>query len=321
MKTTVVVPTFKRPHDLVRCLGALQRQMTPPCEVIVVVRNDDGETWAALDQFAPEGLPLTTKTVNIPGVIAAMNVGLEAAQGDIIAFTDDDAAPHPDWVQKIENQFKSHADAGGVGGRDIIQNPQPWFLGSSEVVGQLQWHGRMIGNHHKGIGTAREVDLLKGVNMSFRRSAIGDQRFDQRLLGSGAQVHFEVAFCLALKRQGWKLIYDPQILVDHYLAHRFDEDQRYQFNPVAYFNLVHNETVAVIEYLSPPRQLVFMLWSIFIGTRDAYGLAQSLRFLQRDGLISLKKWWICLHGRWQGWQTTRRDRPLLSRPHSMASNP
>ncbi len=321
MKTSVVVPTFKRPYDLARCLTALQQQITLPFEVVVVVRDDDAETWAALEQFSDDGLRLTTCTVKVPGVVAAMNLGLESAQGDIIAFTDDDAAPHPDWIQKIQAQFENRPDVGGVGGRDIIQNPKPWFLGTSEVVGQLQWHGRMIGNHHKGIGTAREVDLLKGVNMSFRRTAVGELQFDQRMLGSGAQVHFEVAFCLALKHQGWKLIYDPQILVDHYLAHRFDEDQRYQFNQVAYFNLVHNETVALIEYLSPPRQLIFMLWSIFIGTRDAYGLAQSLRFLRRDGLISLRKWQICLHGRWQGWQTSQRDRQSLSKTHSMASNP
>ncbi|WOD39266.1 glycosyltransferase family 2 protein [Nodosilinea sp. E11] len=321
MKTTVVVPTFKRHKDLVRCLTALQQQNVPPCEVIVVVREDDVETWAALEQFSTDGLPLTTRTVKVPGVVAAMNLGLEAAQGDIVAFTDDDAAPHPDWIQRIEAQFVAQPEVGGVGGRDIIQNPQPWFLGSSEVVGRLQWHGRLIGNHHKGIGAAREVDILKGVNMSFRRSAIGSLRFDRRMLGSGAQVHFEVAFCLALKRQGWTLIYDPHILVDHYLAHRFDEDQRYQFNQVAYFNLVHNETVAVVEHLSLPRQIVFILWSIFIGTRDAYGLAQSLRFLKRDGFIAPKKMWICLRGRWQGWQTILRDRQPLSHAHSIAPNP
>jgi glycosyltransferase involved in cell wall biosynthesis len=320
MNTTVVVPTFKRPDDFIRCMMALQRQTVAPYEVIVVARDDDDKTWAALEQFSVDGLPLTTKTIHVPGVVAAMNVGLKAAQGDIIAFTDDDAAPHPDWIQKIQEHFKERPDIGGVGGRDIIQNPQPWFLGSSEVVGHLQWHGRLIGNHHKGIGEAREVDILKGVNMSFRRSAVSDLHFDQRLLGSGAQVHFEVAFCLALKRKGWKLIYDPHILVDHYLAQRFDEDQRYQFNSVAYFNLVHNETVAVIEHLSLSRQWVYMLWSIFIGTRDAYGLVQSFRFLKRDGAVSLKKWWICLRGRWQGWQTTRRDRHPLSKSPFIASN-
>lgn len=321
MKTTVVVPTFKRPHDLIRCLTALKQQCSNPYEVLVIVREDDAETWSALAQFPPEHLPLKTRTVNQPGVVAAMNTGLAAASGDFIAFTDDDAAPHPDWVQKIEAQFAERSDVGGVGGRDIIQNPKPWFLGSSEIVGQLQWHGRLIGNHHKGIGAAREVDILKGVNMSFRRSAVGELRFDHRMLGSGAQVHFEVAFCLALKRKGWKLIYDPAILVDHHLAQRFDEDQRYEFNATAYSNLVHNETVAVMEHLSALQQLVFLLWSVFIGTRDAYGLVQSVRFFRRDGQIAWRKWWLCLKGRWQGWQTLQRSSPPTAQNASIVHNP
>ncbi|HEY9879570.1 MAG TPA: glycosyltransferase [Leptolyngbyaceae cyanobacterium] len=312
MKTTVVVPTFKRPHDLIRCLEALKQQLSPPHEVIVVVREDDTETWLALDQFNAEPLPLKTQTVTIPGVVAAMNLGLEAATGDAISFTDDDAAPHQDWLQRIEAHFTGDPTIGGVGGRDIIQNPKPWFLGSSEVVGRLQWYGRMIGNHHKGVGAAREVDILKGVNMSFRRDAIGNLRFDNRMLGTGAQVHFEVAFCLALKRQGWKLIYDPTVLVDHHLAQRFDEDQRYQFNDVAYFNLVHNETLALVEHFSPVQQVVFFLWAIFIGTREAYGLVQMLRFLPQNGHIAWQKWVLAVKARIKGLQTYQRSQPLYA---------
>ncbi|MBD0337532.1 MAG: glycosyltransferase family 2 protein, partial [Cyanobacteria bacterium Co-bin13] len=238
---------------------------------------------------------------------------------DAIAFTDDDAAPHPDWLQRIEAHFINNPSVGGVGGRDIIQNPKPWFLGSSEVVGQLQWYGRMVGNHHKGIGAAREVDILKGVNMSFRHDAIGDLRFDSRMLGTGAQVHFEVAFCLSIKRRGWTLIYDPAVLVDHHLAQRFDEDQRYQFNDVAYFNLVHNETLALAEHFSPVQQIIFFLWATLIGTRDAYGLAQMLRFFRRDGRIAWQKWLLAVKARFKGWQTCQHSQPLHpSRP--MAQN-
>jgi glycosyltransferase involved in cell wall biosynthesis len=320
MNITVVVPTYKRPTDLIRCLEALKRQILRPHEVIVVVRNTDLETWSVLDQFSAEDLPLKTQKVTVPGVVAAMNLGLEAATGDAIAFTDDDAAPHPDWLQRIAAHFASDPRVGGVGGRDIIQNPKPWFLGSSENVGRLQWFGRMIGNHHKGIGSARPVDILKGVNMSFRRAAIGNLRFDSRMLGSGAQVHFEVAFCLTLKRRGWTLIYDPAVQVDHHLAQRFDEDQRYQFNAVAYFNLIHNETLALVDHFAPAQQAVFLLWAALVGTRDAYGLAQMLRFLPKEGSIAGQKWLLGLKARLKGWQTSHGHPP--SQPsHPMTQNP
>jgi GT2 family glycosyltransferase len=123
------------------------------------------------------------------------------------------------------------------------------------------------------------------------------------MLGTGAQVHFEVAFCLSLKRAGWKLIYDPQVGVNHYPAKRFDEDQRQQFNPIAVVNAVHNETLALLEHLSPVQRLAFLFWAALVGTRDAMGLIQWLRFLPKDGWLAGQKLLASWRGRWQGWQT------------------
>ena len=75
-------------------------------------------------------------------------------------------------------------------------------------------------------GPPREVDVLKGANMSYRRQRHQGIGFDERLRGAGAQVHFEVALGLAVKRAGWRLIYDPAVAVDHYPAQRFDDDER-----------------------------------------------------------------------------------------------
>lgn len=307
MKITVVIPTYRRSKDLARCLEALQKQNRLPDEVLVVVRDTDDETWKFLAAFNPDFLPLRSATVQVPGVVAAMNAGLEEAKGDMIAFTDDDAAPHPDWLARIEAYFLSEERIGGVGGRDWVYHGTKLEDGSSEVVGRLSWFGRMIGNHHIGIGEVREVDILKGVNMSFRRTAIKDLRFDRRMRGKGAQVHFEVAFCLALKRAGWKLIYDPKVAVNHYVGQRFDEDQRNSFNQIALTNLVHNETLILLEYLSPVQRAVFLLWAIVVGTREAPGFLQWVRFLPSGGNLSGQKWLASLQGRWQGWWTWQRS--------------
>mgnify|MGYP002777061633 CR=1 FL=1 len=300
MKASVIIPTYLRPHDLARCLQALAQQVRQPTEVIVVVRDQDIATWAMLETLTTLSLPLKTITVTVSGVIAAMNAGIEAATGDFLAFTDDDAAPHPDWLERIEAYYLRDEQIGGVGGRDVIQDPDPWSQGVKEDVGRLQWYGRIIGEHHRGVGAAREVDFLKGVNMSFRRSAMQDLRFDERMRGSGAQVHFELAFSLTLKRRGWKLIYDPAIIVDHYVARRFDEDQRYHFNYLAFTNAVHNETLALLEYLPPIQRLCFLVWAIVIGTTQAFGLVQGLRYLPSERAIAYQKLMASLWGRQQG---------------------
>jgi glycosyltransferase involved in cell wall biosynthesis len=303
MKITVIVPTYLRPQDLERCLNALKQQNRPVDELWIIVRDRDRETWQFLENFDRGALPLQPVTVTAAGVIAAMNMGLESATGDIVAFTDDDAAPHVDWLKRIEAYYLADDQIGGVGGRDWVYQGTQLEDGARPVVGKLQWFGRLIGNHHIGIGAGREVDVLKGVNMSFRRKAIADLRFDQRMRGSGAQVHFEVVFSLTLRQKGWKLIYDPQIAVDHFPAQRFDEDQRNAFNAQASMNAIHNETVALLEYLPPLQKIVFLIWAIAIGTRVSYGLLQWLRFVSRDGDVARQKLWANWRGRWQGFQT------------------
>ncbi|MEL6163750.1 MAG: glycosyltransferase family 2 protein, partial [Cyanobacteria bacterium J06628_3] len=222
MSIAVIIPTYRRSQDLARCLEALQNLTRPADEVIVVVRDTDTQTWSFLQTFDTKNLPLRTATVTVTGVVAAMNAGLDEASTDIVAFTDDDAAPHPDWLARIESHYLADDCVGGVGGRDWVYHGSDLEDGNSRTVGQVSWFGRVVGNHHIGAGEAREVDVLKGVNMSFRRAAIQDWHFDGRMKGTGAQVHFELAFSLKLKRAGWKLIYDPQVAVNHYPAKRFD---------------------------------------------------------------------------------------------------
>ena len=308
MKITVIVPTYRRPKDLSRCLEALKKQTRPADELLVVVRNTDAETWIFLETFTSETLPLRTVTVSAPGAIAAMNAGLDAASGEIVSFTDDDAAPHTDWLARIEPHFLSDSRVGGVGGRDWVYHGTDLVEGAKEVVGQVQWFGRAIGNHHLGVGEAREVDVLKGVNMSFRWTAIKNKHFDQRMQGTSAQIHHEIEFCLALKKAGWKLIYDPKVAVDHHTGQRFDEDQRNKFNPIAMKNIVCNETLALLEHLPSTRRVVFLTWAILVGTRGAPGFVRWLQFLPSQGDLATQKLQASLQGRKQGWQTWQESR-------------
>jgi cellulose synthase/poly-beta-1,6-N-acetylglucosamine synthase-like glycosyltransferase len=305
---SVVIPSYCRPKDLARCLDALKKQKRPADEVLVVVRDTDTETWQFIQTLNPEFLPLRTATVSVSGVVAAMNIGMDAASGEIVAFTDDDATPHIDWLERMETHFLSDSNIGGVGGRDWVYHGTQLEGGERSVVGQVQWFGRVIGEHHLGVGEAREVDVLKGVNMSFRRSAIGQMHFDSRMRGTGAQVHFELAFSLALKRAGWKLIYDPKVAVDHFPAQRFDEDQRNSFNDIALLNAVHNETLVLLENLPSTRRTAFVFWATLVGTRDAPGFLQWLRFLPQEGTLAGQKLLASLRGRWQAWETWQQSK-------------
>src|SRR4029078_12955747 len=124
--------------------------------------------------------------VGEPGQVAALNLGLKQSQGDIIAITDDDAVPHPHWLEYIEGHFKRDPMIGAVGGREYVYRGAHLVDEKKRRVGVVQWFGRAIGNHAAGFGNVREVEILKGANMSYRRKAIEGLLFYRRLRGDGA---------------------------------------------------------------------------------------------------------------------------------------
>ncbi len=302
MTISVLVPTYRRPRELARCLEALKKQLRPADEVIVVVRDSDEETRQFLRDYQHQPLPLKTATVGETGVIAAMNVGLGAAHGEVIALTDDDAAPLPDWLERIEAHFLSDDGIGGVGGNDIIG----FLRGASTDVGKLRWWGRISGNHHIGVGEPREVDVLKGVNCAYRAAPLRKRGFDTRMRGEGAQVHWELSLGLSLKREGWKLIYDPSVTVEHFPAQRHDKDQRV-FSSAAHFDIVHNETLVLLEHFSRPQRVVFLIWAIVTGTGGAPGLLQLLRLMAKRDTKALQKFLASYSGRIAGLRSFLRE--------------
>jgi hypothetical protein len=273
--------------------------------VLLVTRAGDEETQElrSKEDFAP--LNICWLVTTAPGTVAAENAAIEAATGDILAFTDDDAAPRVDWLRRIEAHFQADPALGGLGGRDWMHMGDRPVTGARSVVNKVQWFGRIIGYNHLGVGEPREVDVLKGVNMSFRRQAIGSIRFDARLRGNGAQVHLDHSFALAVKRAGWKLVYDPEVTVDHYLAPRHDEDSRHEFNALAFRNSVHNQTLGMLDHLPPFRRAVYMAYSVLVGTWAAPGLVQYLRMKLRRVQPAGSRLSASLLGRVDAWRTWR----------------
>lgn len=288
VRTCVIVPSYRRPGDLARCLAALRVQRRAPEQVIVSVRDGDYETRLLVDELAVAWPELRRADVAAGGVVAAMNAALALADTELIALTDDDAEPAADWIERIVVAIESGADVGGVGGRD----DQVLAPGARPTVGRLQWFGRVIGNHHLGVGPARDVDVLKGVCCAFRAAPLRATGFDERLRGAGAQVHWELSLCLALRRAGWRLVYDPAIRVRHHVAIRHDGDQlhRGRFDAPPHEDAVFNETLILAEHLTGLRRVAFKLWSRAVGTAAEPGLLQLPRVLMREGRIALVRW-------------------------------
>ncbi len=297
----VAIASYRRADDLKRCLKALSEQSRLPDDVIVVARPDDEATKDAVAAAASERLPIRQMFVDAPGTVPARNVALDHCRTDILSFIDDDTVPHQDWIERIVPHFAEDPTLGGVGGKDRIHDGTSFNDQAAHVVGRIQWFGRVVPNHHLGFGAPRIVDFIKGANMSFRAVAFGGVRFDGRLRGTGAQPYEDLVFCLAVRRTGWKLLYDPSIVVDHYLGKR-EETRHYADIATVkdrngFRNFAFNEVVAVWDELPAGRLLAFAVWSFMAGTGVCPGFLQAIRFTPRLGVSSWQRFALAQTGK------------------------
>jgi glycosyltransferase involved in cell wall biosynthesis len=297
---SLVVPSYRRAQDLARCIQSARNQLRPFDEIIVVVRSDDAATRESL-----VNAPVKVLEVTEPGVLAAMTVGVRASSSDIVAFTDDDATLSTTWSQQVLQTLDDpkNQKVGGVGGRDQIFDgdvARPCEL--TRDVGRLTFWGRLVGNHHRGVGQRENVVVLKGVNCAYRRAALA---LPKGLRGEGAQAHFELAVGAYARQHGWQLNYDADLVVQHRPAPRADDDQRAAPSTDA----VSNGAFNIMRSLSPSTQTRRLAYVLCVGDRACPGVARSLWALVRGDFATLRRRQPAWRGTWHAWLMRRT--PLL----------
>ena len=128
-RVSVVVPTYRRPRMLARCLSALVAQSLPPHAYEIIVCDDgcEPQTCAIVTACATRLRALGYRIVYVPvhetqGPAAARNRGWRIARGQVVAFTDDDTVPHGTWLEQGLAALRSGASA--VAGRIHVPLPE-----------------------------------------------------------------------------------------------------------------------------------------------------------------------------------------------------
>lgn len=237
---SVVIATVGRP-SLLDTVHAVLAQTHRNLELLVIDnRPQQGLASALVAEIDDPRLRVVEEPV--PGVSAARNRGAAHARGRLIAFTDDDARPDPDWVAHAVSTFAADTNGvvgivtGRVLGTAAATVEQEWFeeakifdKGADATIWALRHEGTTdelgaYGEHGPFFPfTAGECG--SGNNMVFRRSAlVSIGGFDERLgTGTPTRGGEDLDAFRAAILGGWAIAYDPHAIVRHYHRDNMDD--------------------------------------------------------------------------------------------------
>jgi glycosyltransferase involved in cell wall biosynthesis len=224
LEVSVLIPTHQRAQLLGRSLDSLARQVVPTglkWEIVVAINNSTDDTQEVVSRCA-ERSPIPVRYVfeARPGANYARNAALAAAEGEILAFIDDDIRPAETWLATALAVLEREG-ADFSGGRilpDWEAPPPAWLLDNDELYDFL---GLMATNERRRLTlpfTARPK--IWGGNMIFRRSVIdrvGDFNVTRGRTATRLFSGDETDLIRRVLEAGLVVVYDPAILVHHWV--------------------------------------------------------------------------------------------------------
>lgn len=216
---SVVINTLNRRDHLERTLVALRDQTYPRFEVIVVNGPSTDDSAEMLRSFEASAR-LATCAEACLGI--SRNIGVAMAAGDIVAFTDDDAVPGPDWLDLLVPAYDQN-DVAAAGGPvfDVPLNRIEWKICTCDRLGIPNTDSAAPIDRYVG-PRADPVAYLAGCNMSFRRSALQAAGGFNSLLPN---CYDDVDICCRLSDAGHRIAYVEAALVRHDRASNAQRDE------------------------------------------------------------------------------------------------
>jgi len=208
-RVSVVICAYNAERTMDACLGSLRTLNYPNYEIIVVNDGSKDQTLAISERHQqayaadPEAPPLRIITQENKGLSVARNVGAAAATGEIVAYTDSDCVPDPDWLAFLVYRFVRSGFV-AVGGPNFPP-PEPALVPAAVAVSP--------GGPAHVLLDDEVAEHVPGCNMAATKKALEDVGGFEPIFSAAGD---DVDLCWRLQNRGYAIGFSPAATVWHY---------------------------------------------------------------------------------------------------------
>jgi GT2 family glycosyltransferase len=214
---SIIVCTYNRCDSLKMLMDSLEGLKDVSAvswELIVVDNNSTDQTRVVVDGVVKAGCANVKYLFEVRrGKSFALNTGISAAKGEIIAFLDDDCIVTPGWLACLAKEFRNNPECAGIGGRVELYDSRdrPVTIRTSKKKQAFSSSGQLF-------------SLIPGCNMAFIRTVFHqagnfDVRFGPGTLIASAE---DADFIYRVYKLGLPMLYCPDVVIYHNHGRRTD---------------------------------------------------------------------------------------------------
>lgn len=191
VRVSVAISTYQRAHRLPALIGALEQQTLPldQYEVVIADNGSTDDTHSVLADLA-ESTPLTLRVVRLGvnrGPAEGRNAAWRGALAPIVAFTDDDCLPQPEWLEHLLAAMDG--DRAVVVGRTVPPAEDAELVGAPFVrvvrVDEARYFPTCNVAYRRD-----DIEEVGGFDANFDEPAGEDTDLALRVLAAGAEGRF-----------------------------------------------------------------------------------------------------------------------------------
>ncbi len=223
----VVIPVYNDWQRLQRCLEALAAQNYPRERLHVRVVDNGSNDWPSQPSFP---LPLEVIVHPHPGSYGARNRAALDWAVDVLAFTDADCQPDPDWIKAGVKALQcSDRQRRLVAGRIVLEPHAPGYPSAGEQLDQILGFDQARTVRRAGFGVTANLFVAQACFQELggfhrRTHSGGDREFCHRAVAAGAVLLFEASAVVRHPAREWaELVHKQRRIVGGRLSMAGDQ--------------------------------------------------------------------------------------------------